>query len=273
MLDNKRIGFIGAGMMAEAIARGLIKAGVETDRITTADPDKSRLAFWGQDIGVVAAEDNVSVAQSSDILILAVKPHIIPEVLSEISSILGTGQLLISIAAGVTTDFIQDRLRAEVPIVRVMPNTPCLIGQGASALSPGRFARMSHMDIASEIFSAVGRVVQIGEDKIDAVTGLSGSGPAYVYTFIESLADGGVRMGLPRAVAVMLAAQTVAGSAQMVLEIGEHPAVLRDKVTTPEGTTIAGTAVLERAKFRSAIIEAVTAATHRAAELGRHSKG
>ena len=150
-----------------------------------------------------------------------------------------------------------------------MPNTPCLIGEGAAAIAPGRHATSVHLDAVSEMFGAVGKVVRVAEDKMDAVTGLSGSVPAYVYTFIEALADGGVRMGLPRATALLLAAQTVVGAAEMVLQSGEHPAVLRDRVTTPGGTTIAGIAALEDAGFRSAVMNAVTDAARRSAELGK----
>lgn len=272
MLENRRIGFIGAGMMAEAIARGLLKAGVDPSRISASDPDDRRRDLFRKELGVAATADNRSVAESADIIIIAVKPYVVHEALSEMAGILKPKQLVISIVAGATTDSIQGKLGNNIPVVRVMPNTPALIGEGASAVAPGKYASSVHVDLASKIFSAVGKVVQVTEDKIDAVTGLSGSGPAYVYTFIEALADGGVRMGLPKAVALMLAAQTVAGAARMVLETGAHPAELRDRVMTPGGTTIAGMASLERSGFRSAAIEAVTAATNRSAELGKPSK-
>lgn len=269
MLDDKKIGFIGAGMMAEAIARGLLNAGVNPAQIMAADPDERRCAFFQGDLGIETTSDNRAVARFADILVLSVKPFAVQTVLSSVADVIDSSKLIISIAAGVKTETIQDELQAKVPVVRVMPNTPCLIGEGASALAPGKFANASHMDLAFEIFSAVGRAVRITEDKLDAVTGLSGSGPAYVYMLIEALADGGVRMGLPKGVALELAAQTVVGSAKMVLETGEHPAVLRDKVMTPGGTTIAGVTVLEKSGFRSAAIEAVTAATERSKELGK----
>lgn len=273
MLENKRIGFIGAGTMAEAIVRGLLKAGVGPAQISASDPDRRRRDFCQKELGIITAADNASVAQSSDIIILAVKPHVVHEVLAEIGGILKPRQLLISIAAGVKTASIQGKLGADVPVVRAMPNTPCLIGEGASAIAPGKFAASVHIDLASRIFSVVGIAVQVTEDKMDAVTGLSGSGPAYVYMFIEALADGGVRMGLPKETALVLAAQTAAGAARMVLETGAHPAELRDRVMTPGGTTAAGVASLESYGFRSAAIEAVTAATNRAAELGKLEKG
>lgn len=269
MLKNKKIGFIGAGMMAEAIARGLLKAGMDTTRISASDPGETRRDLFRKELGVSATTDNQTVAQFGDIILIAVKPFVVPDALASIADVLQPRQLVVSIAAGVTIDSIESKLPKGIPVVRVMPNTPCLIGEGAAALAPGKHATQAHLDLASEIFSASGKVVQLTEDKLDAVTGLSGSGPAYVYTFIEALADGGVRMGIPKATALVLAAQTVLGAAKMVLETGSHPAELRDKVMTPGGTTIAGMASLERDKFRSALIEAVTAATQRSAELGK----
>ncbi len=269
MLENKRIGFIGSGMMAEAIARGLLNSGVAPSRVTAADPDEGRRNLFSSVLGVAVTTDNTAVARNSDIIVLAVKPYVIGYALSEIGSALTAAKLVISIVAGVPTDFIQGKLAGDIPVVRVMPNTPCLIGQGAIALAPGKYATADHMKLANEIFAAVGSAVQVTEDKLDAVTGLSGSGPAYVYTFIEALADGGVRMGLPKATALLLAAQTAKGAAMMVLESDSSPADLRDRVTTPGGTTIEGSASLERDGFRSALIEAVKAASDRSSELGK----
>lgn len=269
MLDDSRIVFIGAGMMAEAIARGLTKAGVDPSRITVSDPDKARREFFENEIGAKTTDNNVDASNAADVLILAVKPHIVPMILPTLGSNLHRRQLLISIAAGVTLSSLQSSLEENVPVVRAMPNTPCLIGQGAIAIAPGKYAEPAHLDLAEGIFRAVGQVVRLSEDKLDAVTGLSGSGPAYVYMFIEALADGGVRMGLPRSTAVLLAAQTVMGSAKMVLDTGGHTGELKDRVTTPAGTTIAGIASLEASGFRSAAIEAVTKAAERSAELGK----
>ena len=272
MLENKKIGFIGAGMMAEAIVRGLLKAGMDPARITASDPIDGRCEFCRKELGVTASADNHAVVRFADVIVLATKPYIIPTVLADIGGAVKSDQLLISIAAGTTIGSIQSKLSGNIPVIRVMPNTPCLIGEGAGALAPGKFATPEHMSLAAEIFRAVGVAVETTEDKLDAVTGLSGSGPAYVYTFIEALADGGVRMGLPKSVALLLAAQTVSGAAKMVLQSGDHPAVLRDRVMTPGGTTIAGMAILEKRAFRSAAMEAVTAATERAAELGKTKK-
>jgi pyrroline-5-carboxylate reductase len=272
MLNSKTIGFIGAGMMAEAIARGLMAASVDPSCMQAADPVEDRCDYFASELGVKSCVDNRSVAESSDILIIATKPHIVDQALAEIGSLLKPEQLVISIAAGTTLESIQSRLSADVPVVRVMPNTPALIGMGATAIAPGKYAYAEHLDLAAEIFGSVGKVVRVTEDKLDAVTGLSGSGPAFVYTFIEALADGGVRMGLPKSTALILAAQTVAGAAEMVLETGDHPAQLRDRVMTPGGTTIAGMASLERCAFRSALIEAVTVATERSAEMSKPHK-
>jgi pyrroline-5-carboxylate reductase len=270
-LQGKKIGFIGAGMMAEAIARGLLRVGVSPDAVSASDPDGSRHIVFGE-MGIRCVTDNRSVAGSADILILAVKPFLMQNVLAGLSGALSGEQLVISIAAGVTTSSIESALEAVVPVVRVMPNTPCLLGEGASGIAPGKHATPEQLALASEVLSSCGKVVQVTEDKLDAVTGLSGSGPAYVYMFIEALTAGGLRMGIPRDAALTLAAQTVLGAAKMVIETGEHPAVLRDKVTTPAGTTIEGIATLEGAGLRSAVIEAVTAATNRSTEIGKSSK-
>lgn len=255
--------------MAEAIARGLLDSGVGTDGIRAADPDQRRRDLFAKEFGVEVSADSRSVAGHADVLILAVKPSVLPEALDGIRDSLKPDVLIISIAAGISTASIEGALAKEARVVRAMPNTPCLIRQGATALAPGSRAGSTDMDLARSIFEAVGQVVQVTEDKMDAVTGLSGSGPAYVYMFIEALADGGVRMGLPKEIALLLAAQTVAGAAGMVIESGEHPAALRDRVMTPGGTTVAGVAVLESEGFRSAAIEAVTAAAKRSSELGK----
>lgn len=271
MLQGKKIGFIGAGMMAEAIARGLLKAGVSSDAVAAFDPDEKRRALFSG-MGIRAVADNRSVAESSDILILAVKPFVMADALESLGNVVTPRQLVISIAAGITTATIEQMLEEEVSVIRVMPNTPCLISEGAIAIAPGRRAVPDQMDLAAEIFSACGVVVRVTEDKMDAVTGLSGSGPAYVYMMIEALMAGGIQVGLPRDAALTLAAQTVLGAAKMVIETGEHPAELRDKVTTPGGTTIAGIAALEEAGFRSSLMRAVTAATVRSKAIGNASQ-
>jgi pyrroline-5-carboxylate reductase len=202
------------------------------------------------------------------LLVLAVKPQIMDAVLEEIATAVTADHLVISIAAGVTIGRIQAGLRAPAPVVRVMPNTPALVLAGAAALAPGEFVRPEHLDLARAIFDTVGKTVVLDEKYLDAVTGLSGSGPAYVFLFLEALADGAVAMGLTRPEARLLAAQTVLGSAKLALESGKHTGELKDMVVSPGGTTAAGLAVLEKRAFRSAVIEAVAAATLRSKELG-----
>ena len=272
MLTGRTIGFIGAGMMAEAIARGLMAAGLDPSCMQAADPVEDRREHFTAELGIKTSADNRSIVKSSNIIIIATKPHIVEQAAEEIGGLLNPEQLVISAAAGATIESIESKLPPNVPVVRAMSNTPALIGMGATAIAPGKYASFEHMDLAAEIFGSIGKVVRLTEDKLDAVTGLSGSGPAFVYTFIEALADGGVRMGLPKSVALILAAQTVAGAAEMVLETGEHPAQLRDRVMTPGGTTIAGMASLERCAFRSSLIEAVIVAAERAAELSKPHK-
>ncbi|MHB1455913.1 MAG: pyrroline-5-carboxylate reductase [Armatimonadota bacterium] len=269
LINDKTIGFSGGGMMAEAIVAGLTASGIKSDNISVFDIVESRRLYLREKYNIGIAESNAEIVQFADVIILAVKPNVVPNVLAEVGSTIGSTQLVISNIAGVKIESIEKMLANQTPVIRVMPNTPALIGMGASALSPGKYADATHMSIALHIYSAVGKAIEISEEKLDAVTGLSGSGPAYVYMMIEAMADGGVRMGLPRATALMLAAQTVAGTALMVLDSDDHPAVLKDRVTTPGGTTIEGIAALERNGFRNSIIEAVTAATKRSEELGK----
>jgi pyrroline-5-carboxylate reductase len=264
------IGFLGAGQMATALAGGWIKTGLlDASRSRAADPFSEARARFEQATGIGTVHDNREIAAACNLLILAVKPQVLPAVLSELRPVVEGSHLVISIAAGVTLQALADGLGSSVRIVRVMPNTPCLVGASATGYSPGNTATHEDVELVSTLFSAVGKAYRVSEPLLDAVTGLSGSGPAYVYTFIEALADGGVRCGLSREVALALAAQTVLGAAKMMLETGQHPAILKDAVTSPGGTTIAGLQVLERAAFRSAAIDAVEAATRRAQELGK----
>lgn len=265
---NHTVGFIGSGQMARALAKGFVHAGLlHAERIVAFDPVAAALDQFRADCpGARKATSNIEVAQQADVLFLAVKPQSMSGVIQELAGKVN-GKLIVSIAAGIPiarlADLKTDRL------VRVMPNTPCLVGQGASAycLSPG--AAAADGELVGKLLSAVGVAFQVEEKHLDAVTGLSGSGPAFVYLVIEALADGGVRMGLPREVAAALAAQTVRGAAEMVLTQHEHPAVLKDRVASPGGTTIAGLAALEERGLRGALIAAVEAATRRSAELGK----
>lgn len=269
LINDKTIGFSGGGMMAEAIAAGLIASGITPGNISVFDIMESRRLYLREKYNIGIADSNAEIVQFADVIIFAVKPNVVSSVLAEVGSTIGSTQLVISNIAGVKIASIEKMLANQTPVIRVMPNTPALIGMGASALSPGSYADSTHINIALQIYGAIGKAIEISEDKLDAVTGLSGSGPAYVYMMIEAMADGGVRMGLPRATALMLAAQTVAGTALMALDCDEHPAVLKDRVTTPGGTTIEGIAALERNGFRTAVIEAVTAASKRSEELGK----
>lgn len=263
-----RLSIIGGGAMGAAFAKGVVSSGnIKAGDVTVADLDESRLKKLAQELGVNTTTDNVSAVKSADVILLAIKPGIVPVVLDGIKGVLSTSQLLICIAAGVCLEAIESRLPEGVGVIRVMPNTPCQVGAGAIAFCPGKAATREHVEIAKGIFDAVGISYEVPEKLLNAVTGLSGSGPAYVYVMIEALSDAGVRVGLPRQIATRLAAQTVYGSAKMVLDEGRHPAALKDQVTSPGGTTIAGIDALEQAGFRSALIEAVKAATKRSEEL------
>lgn len=265
-----RWGFIGSGRMATALARGLIASGsAAPGSIRASDPlEPARRAFV-EATGAAALESNRELAVGSDILVLAVKPQGLGVVLAELGPEITDEHLVVSICAGATLKTLEAGLGPAGRLVRVMPNTPALLGAGASGYCLGRRTTPRDEEIVRACLESVGRCVRVPESLLDAVTGLSGSGPAFVYVMIEALADGGVRVGLPRDVALTLAAQTVLGSARMVLETGLHPGVLKDQVASPGGTTIAGLHALERGGLRAALIDAVEAAANRAAELGR----
>ncbi len=274
LLRDKRIGIIGAGAMGGALCRGLIHANAApANRILVSDPHIAHIQDLHQTLGVKVAESNLQVAKYTDVILLAVKPYMVAGVLDEISEGLKREggkppPLLISIAAGVHIAKLEAHLKEPLPVVRAMPNTPAQVGLGACAYCRGTHANDTHMAMAAEIFRAVGIAVEVHESLMDAVTAVSGSGPAYVYLMIEAMVDGGVKVGLPRDIALKLASQTVLGAAQMVIETGMHPAQLRDMVTTPAGTTIAAIAGLEHSGLRAALIDAVERAAARSRELG-----
>jgi pyrroline-5-carboxylate reductase len=269
MALGKKIAFLGTGNMAEALVKGLLRAGAATPaELVCAEPREERRKEIAARYGVRSVASNREAVAGADVVVLSVKPQVVDAVLDEISPGIDAGKLVVSIAAGVTLAAIAGRLPAGTRIVRTMPNTPALVGAGAAALSAGPHANAADLDLAKRLFEAVGTATVVPEPLLDAVTGLSGSGPAFVYLFIEALADGGVKSGLARAEALQLAAQTVMGAAKLVLESGEHPGRLKDQVTSPAGTTIAGVHALEKAGFRGAVIDAVEAATRRARELG-----
>jgi pyrroline-5-carboxylate reductase len=267
-LTGLTVGLIGAGAMGGALATGLVKSGcIAPGAVLISDVDTSRLERLETSLGIRTFGHNTQLVSEADVVVLAVKPDMVAPVLAEVGPFFHAGKTLISIAAGMPLRVLEERIGVSVPVVRVMPNTPCLVGAGASVYSLGTHAGPRDAARTQAVFSSVGLVLEAGESLLDAVTGLSGSGPAYVYMVIEALADGGVRMGLPRETAVTLAAQTVLGGAKMVLESGEHPATLRDRVTTPGGTTAAGLFTLEDRGLRAALCEAVKAAAVRAREL------
>lgn len=256
--------------MATALARGFIRAGIVTPKqVIASDPSASARAAFEKEVGGRTATANVEVAKFANVLILAVKPDQTSYVLTEISKCFTEKHLLISIAAGVPLSRLEAGLNAGARLIRVMPNTPALLGASATAFALGKSALPKDADLAQKLFSSVGLAFQLKESLLDAVTGLSGSGPAYVYLVIEGLSDGGVAAGLPREVATRLAAQTVLGSAKMVLETGLHPGALKDMVTSPGGTTIEGLHELEKGKMRGTLISAVRAATEKSKKLGR----
>ncbi len=266
-----KVGFVGAGRMATALARGFVSAGLlDAESVLAADPsDESREQFAAAVPGAIVESDNRLVVPLADVVVLAVKPQRMAEALKDILQPLRSDALVVSIAAGVTLARLMDGLADGQRIVRVMPNTPCLVGRGACCYSLGRGVSSADGQLVARLLSSVGATFEVPEEQLDAVTGLSGSGPAFVYTMIESLAAGGVQMGLPAKLAAELAARTVAGGAAMVLETGEAPAVLRDRVTSPGGTTLAGLAVLEAGGFNQVVVDAVCAAARRSAELGQ----
>ncbi|MBD3674631.1 MAG: pyrroline-5-carboxylate reductase [Planctomycetaceae bacterium] len=264
-----RIGFIGAGKMAGALAAGMLNGGVvkaEHLFATDVSPQASQ-AFAELTSGVIVPELNDLIAQS-EIIFLAVKPHHLPPLLSNIKPEVNENHLVVSIAAGVSLDTLQSGLDNRGRVIRVMPNTPCLVGEGACAYCLGVNATEEDAQLLERLLSTVSLIERVDENLLDAVTGLSGSGPAYVYQFIEALSDGGVRMGLPRQIATQMAAKTVLGAAKMVLETGQHPGALKDAVTSPGGTTIAGLHALEQGGFRGIVMNAVQSATLRSQELG-----
>jgi pyrroline-5-carboxylate reductase len=270
MAIDKKIAFIGGGNMAEALIKGLIAAGTaKPDQIVVTDVSSDRLAHLNKTYGIIIHMSNLDAAREVGIIILCVKPQVIEKVLTEISAGVDDKKLVISIAAGIGIAKIEKSLKDGSRVVRVMPNTPALVLAGAAAIAGGKAATSDDLALAQGIFNSVGRAMIVEEKLMDAVTGLSGSGPAYVFLIIDALSDAGVKSGLPRQLALELAAQTVYGAAKMVLETGEHPGKLRDMVTSPGGTTIEGLHALEKGKLRATLMNAVEAATARSKELGR----
>jgi pyrroline-5-carboxylate reductase len=270
---GKKIAFLGAGNMAEALVKGLLRAGTaDQAEVVCAEPRAERREELAKRYGVAMVDSNLEAAEQSDIVVLSVKPQTMDDLLDEIAPAIDHRKLVISIAAGFSIQSIARKLGAGVRIVRTMPNTPALVGAGATALARGAHATDADLGEAKKLFEAVGIAHVVDEHLLDAVTGLSGSGPAFTFLAIEALADGGVKVGLARPVAMALAAQTVMGAAKLVIETGEHPGRLKDQVTSPGGTAIAGVHALEEGGLRAALIAAVEVATRRSRELGEKSK-
>jgi pyrroline-5-carboxylate reductase len=267
-----KIGFIGGGNMAEAFIKGLISGGFLAKDILFSEPNEKRRQLMEERYGVSCAANNMKLVTGSDIVVLATKPQVLDKVLADIVSVFNDEKLLISILAGITTTTLEEGLSGQSRVVRAMPNTPALAGKGAAALCPGKYVTEEDRRMAQHLFETVGIALWVEEGQMDAVTGLSGSGPAFVFTFIEALAAGGVQEGLRLDIAHALAVQTVAGAAQLVKETGEHPALLREKVCSPAGTTISAIRVLEERGLRAMMMEAVGAATARSRELGKEKK-
>lgn len=270
MAGELSIGFLGAGKMATALARGFIRTGlVRADHVLASDVVPAAAATFAEQTGGSTVPDNLALVSRAAVLVLAVKPAQALAVLAGVGPRLTPAHLLVSIAAGVSLARLEAALPAGTRVVRVMPNTPVLVGAGASAFARGRAASAADAELVQRLFSAVGLAVEVPEAWLDAVTGLSGSGPAYAFQIIEALSDGGVAVGLPRELATRLAAQTLLGAARLVLETGQHPGALKDQVTSPGGTTIEGLHELEKAGVRGALMSAVRAAAEKSRQLGQ----
>lgn len=267
-LSKKRVAVLGAGKMGGILLKALLEKRQISPQATVATVQHEERArtLTGQ-LGVPVGTDNAAAVRGADIVFICVKPQVVADVIQQIRPNLSKDQLIISVAASVSTAQIEQALGNDVPVVRAMPNTPCVLGQGMTAVCKGKTADARHVEAACALFNVVGRTVVVDEKHMDAVTGLSASGPAYIYIILESLAEAGVKVGLPRDVATLLAAQTTLGAASVVLETGDHPALLKDAVTTPAGCTIDGIMELEEGKLRVTLIKAVVKATQRAKEL------
>ena len=269
-MKTKTIAVVGAGHMAGAMIGGMVRSGlVPAKGIIATRHSAAALAELQKKWGVRTSTDNRKAVAEADIVILAVKPQMAKKVMEELSGAIREDQLVISVMAGVTAAAINKALGADCAVVRAMPNTPCLVDAGATAIAAGAHADDSDLAKAEAVFKSIGLVVTLPESALDAVTGLSGSGPVYIYMVIEAMIDGGVKMGIPRAVAARLAAQTVYGAAKLVIETGKHPAILKDEVTTPGGTAISAIHVLESKGLRSLLIDGIEAATRRSRELAK----
>lgn len=267
-LSQQNVAILGLGKIGTILLQAMLREellSANRVRATVTHPEKAQLL--SKELGIQAGTDNVAAVRDADIILLAVKPQTVGTVLTGLRDVLSKDQLLISVAASVPTVYMEERLAARVPIIRAMPNTPSMLGAGMTGICKGSNATVAQLELAQTMFHTVGRTALVEEKHMDAVTGLSASGPAFIYIIIESLAEAGVKVGLPRDLATLLAAQTTMGAARVVLETGQHPAQLKDAVTTPAGCTIDGILELEEGKLRVTLIKAVVKAAHRAKEL------
>jgi len=267
-LSDKKLAVLGAGKLGGILLRAYLKQGLfKPKNVTATVKHGEKAAALAKELGVSVTSDNRAAVKGADIVLLGVKPQVVADVLKEIAPEIGAKALVISVAASVPTSYLEQHLGEKAAVIRAMPNTPAAVGCGMTGICRGAHAGAEHLEIARAMFDAVGRTVVVDEKNMDAVTGLSASGPAFAYIILESLAEAGVKVGLPRDVATLLAAQTMKGSASVVLETGDHPALLKDAVTTPAGCTIDGILELEEGKLRVTLIKAVVKATSRAGEL------
>jgi pyrroline-5-carboxylate reductase len=265
---NKRLAVLGAGKMGSILLSAMLRQGLLAPEHTTATvAHAERAERIGAELGVAVGIDNVKAVENADIVVIAVKPQGVRQVIEQVRHVGRRDQLFISVAASVPTQYMERLFDGDIPVIRAMPNTPAMLGCGMTAISKGLFATAEHLELARVLFDTVGKTVVVDEKHMDAVTGLSASGPAFIYIILESLAEAGVKVGLPRDLATTLAAQTMLGSSRVVLETGLHPAQLKDAVTTPAGCTIDGIMELEEGKLRVTLIKAVVKATQRAKEL------
>ncbi len=267
-LAKKRLAVLGAGKMGGILLQAFLKSGVvAAENLCATVAHQERAKSLARQLSIPVTCNDAAAAKNADVILLCVKPQAVGEVLQEIRPEIGSEQVVISVAASVPTSYIEERLPAKVPVVRAMPNTPAMVGAGITGICPGSHATSQHLHMACRLFDTVGKTVTVDEKHMDAVTGLSASGPAFIYIVLESLAEAGVKVGLPRDLATLLAAQTTLGASRVVLETGSHPALLKDAVTTPAGCTIDGILELEEGKLRVTLIKAVVKATQRAKEL------
>jgi len=263
---GQQIAVFGGGVMGEALLSGLVRSGIGPDRLVVTERRGDRAAELHERYGVTVV-DNAEAAASADTLVLVVKPQDMTALLDELAPAIRPGALVVCLAAGITTAFLEERLPAGTPVVRVMPNTPALVDEGMAAISPGLHCDESHLEEAEQLLSAVGKVVRVAEKHQDAVTAISGSGPAYIFYVVEAMIEAGVLLGLPRATANDLVVQTLVGAAKMLKETGEHPTVLRENVTSPAGTTVAALRAVDDHTVRAAFLSAMEGARDRSREL------